>query len=193
MKIHKDKITIRSLKLAFIVVMLLTSFSCQKEYMEEPTEEGVNNHSFIMNGEKWARQGYTYTPGRLPPATFDESINLLKLRLYSYNTPDDDKKSKLDMDVFLNKEDIITPYSISLQSYDLSGPIDTTKNYLRFRYVSDEKPTWTRYDEVLSANLTITRFDTIVAGTFKAVVSDGTDTFKISDGKFDYQCKFSPY
>jgi len=52
-----------------------------------------------------------------------------------------------------------------------------------------EKPIWTRYDEVLSANLTITRFDTIVTGTFKAVVSNGTNTLEITEGKFDYTCK----
>lgn len=178
--------------LSFCVFALIGTimYSCQKEYMEEPTEEGVNNHSFIMNGEKWARQGYIYLPASFPPPTaYDDGANLLKFRLFSYNTPDDDKTSKLYMDVYLDWDGITLPYSCTLEDYEYSYNQDTTRNYLMLTYRSEENPTMITFDEVLSANLIITRFDTIVAGTFNAVVSNGTDTFELLDGKFDYQCK----
>jgi len=42
------------------------------------------------------------------------------------------------------------------------------------------------YTNVLSGEFRIKRQDTIMSGTFDAVITNGTDTLTITEGKFDY-------
>lgn len=103
---------------------------------------------------------------------------------------------KMTMYVYLPKENIELPFSCSLITVPdsimsnltlVSELSDSSKGYMWFKYRINNESPWQEYSEVISGEFTITRYDTIVSGTFETIVLNGENNFTITEGKFDYE------
>lgn len=168
---------ILSLIIIFLIPVMLTSCK-EDDYLTEPTAEGLNTHSFKVNGNKWVRFYY------YPSTPLNVSGNQMEAFF----------KSKIQ------GRGIYRPYGnllfriISLKAdpnvyeFDNFESVDSTKCFFMFYYYKDDETSSAEalYTNVLSGEFRIKRQDTIMSGTFDAVITNGTDTLTITEGKFDY-------
>lgn len=186
-------------RLLFVLLLVLAFVSCRKEYPEEPTQEGIDNHGFILNGNKWAR-GIIWAPPALHPARYDDELELFSLNMFSSIIGKGEQDSHIYLHVYVPKNvelpftsNIVgTPDSLEA-NYDLISQLsDPTKTYILFEYRENKESKWEVFkNDNISGNLKITRMDSIVSGTFEASISNDIKSFSLEEGKFDY--KLEPF
>jgi len=181
------------LSLVIAVSSLLCITSCDKEYPEEVTYSGKNIHGFKLNGEKWVRK----TAGFLPTGgcTYISNIEIISCNFSSIREDSDHYPSgSFQFMLSANQDSIVLParYVFTesndsiLLNYETLGYLDPTKCYCLF-YYENEKFESSTYSQVISGELELLRFDTLLVGIFEARLTNGTDTLTLTDGKFDYQ------
>jgi len=180
-KMKRSVTYIRYLLLIMLFVtgsVLLTS--CKEDpYLDEPTTEGLNTHSFKVNGNEWVR--YYLRLQSSPLRVSDNQLDtyfISKIQGRDVRYP----SARLIFRIISLKED---PSIYKLDNFEST---DSTKCFIRLYYYKDEETSSeeAQYDDILSGEFRISRQDTIVSGTFDAVITNGTDTLTITEGKFDY-------
>jgi hypothetical protein len=159
--------------------------SCKEDpYLDEPTAEGLNTHSFKVNGNEWVR--YYLRLQSSPLTVSDNQLDIYfisKIQGRNVRNP----SARLIFRIISLKEG---PNVYELDDFEST---DSTKCFFRLSYYKFEETSSAEamYDDVLSGEIRITRQDTIVSGTFNAVITNGTDTLTITEGKFDYNINYS--
>lgn len=170
--------------LLFVTGSVLLTSCREDKYLDEPTKEGLNTHSFKVNGNEWVR--YYLRLQSSPLRVSDNQLDtyfISKIQGRDVRHP----SARLIFRVLSLKED---PDVYELDDF---GSADSTKCFFRLSYYKDEETSSAeaRYDDVLSGEFRITRQDTIVSGTFNAVITNGMDTLTITEGKFDYNMNYT--
>ena len=172
-------------KLIALSFLLIIISSCNKEYMEDSTQQGLNNHSFELDGVKWAKKN-AFSDGFNPTAIYIEKDRITSLNLISYNTSNNNEACILNLEFYLPKEYNL-PLIVSFSDENIyENKTDSAIGNLHTSYRLSDDSVWEYYEKVLLGNLTITRFDSIVSGVFETQVASEKDTLTISNGKFDY-------
>lgn len=163
--------------------VLLTS--CKEDpYLDEPTTSGMNTHSFKVNGNEWVR--YYLRLQSSPLKVSDNQLDtyfISKLQGRDVHHP----SVRFIFRILSLKED---PSVYELDDFESA---DSTKCFFMLFYYKDEETSGAEamFTNVLSGEFRITRQDTIVSGTFDAVITNGTDTLTITEGKFDYNINYT--
>ena len=178
--------------LTIIISTLLCVASCEYDYPEKVSYSGRGIHGFKLNGEKWVRKSTGFIPSY---CRYESKIEIIISDFFCVKEGCSD--TPLGYVYFLlsaNKDSVKIPatYIFSdlndsiLLNYETPDYLDQTKCYCQFIYEKEQYERIT-YSKVISGNLQLLRFDTLLVGTFDAQLSNGIDTIAITDGKFDYQ------
>lgn len=170
--------------LLFVTGSVLLTACKEDAYLDEPTTEGLNTHSFKVNGNEWIR--YYLRLQSSPLRVSDNQLDtyfISKIQGRDVRHP----SARLIFRIISLKED---PDVYELDDF---GSADPTKCFFRLSYYKDEETSSAeaRFDDVLSGEFRIIRQDTIVSGTFDAVITNGNDTLTITEGKFDYNINYT--
>ena len=179
----------------FTIVLsaLLCITSCDHDYPEDVTYSGENIHGFKLNGEKWVRKTAVFLP--TGGCTYDSTIENISCNLSSIQEDSSNYPSGSFQFMFsANQDSIAFPAHYNFTAlndsiflnYEKPGYLDPTKCYCLFDYYKEKFKSST-YSQVISGELELLRFDTLLVGTFEAQLTNGTDTITLTDGKFDYQ------
>lgn len=174
------------------ISMLICMASCDHNYPEEVTYSGENIHGFKLNDEKWVRKSTGFGPSN---CIYEQEKELIGVNLYSKKENTDDS-SEVIMRFIIHKDINYFEAPLRFTFFGINDSIesnlihyenmDTTKCYIQFIYEKRQYEQIT-YSKVISGNLQLLRFDTLLVGTFEAQLTNGTDTITLNDGKFDYQ------
>ena len=176
-----------------VLATLLCIASCEKDYPEEVTYSGENIHGFKLNGEKWLRQTAIFLPSG--GCTYDSNTGIVNCNLSSIQEDSSHYPSGSFQFMFSANQDSITfpaHYGFSalndsiFLNFETPGYLNPKKCYCLF-YYEKEKFESSTYSQVISGELELLRFDTLLVGTFEVRLTNGIDTITITDGKFDYQ------
>ena len=180
--------------LLFITGSILLTSCKEGEYLDEPTTEGLNTHSFKVNGNQWVR--YYYGLQSSPLRVSDNQLEAFfqsKIQGRDVRRPIGDLlfriiSLKADPDVYE-----LDDYTNNMYFNHDFKDADSTKCFFRLSYYKAEETSGAEamFTNVFSGQLRITRQDSIVSGTFDAVITNGTDTLTITEGKFDYNINYT--
>jgi len=172
--------------IALIAIMCL--ISCEKDYPEEVTYSAKNTHGFKLNDEKWVTfiTGFNHIG-----IDYDTLNSQLQFHLISKQEKVDRyPNGNLYIQLIIDDENFDSETKFPLAEFDDkiwdTNNIDSSLAYCEFN-INNEQADNSTYSKVISGELQILRFDTIVAGTFEARLSNGKDTITLTDGKFDYK------
>jgi hypothetical protein len=180
--------------LLFITISVMLTSCKEDPYLDEPTTEGLNTHSFKVNSNEFVRYYL-----RLQTSPLRVSGNQLEAFFISKIHGRDVRRPIGDLlfRIISLKAD---PDGYELDDYTNNmyfnrdfNDADSTKCFFRLSYYKDEETSGAEamFTNVLSGEFRITRQDTIVSGTFNAVITNGTDTLTITEGKFDYNINYT--
>jgi hypothetical protein len=178
--------------LLFFIPLLLFFSSCDYNYPEEVTYSGKNIHGFKLNGEEWVKLK-TFLPSS--GCTYASDIEIISCGFSSIREDSSHyPQGVFNLMLYADQNSFVAPvyYSFSelndsiLLNYETSNYLDPTTCYCQFIYEKKQYEE-TTYSKVVSGELQLLRFDTLLVGTFQIQLSDGTDTITLTDGKFDYQ------
>ncbi len=158
----------------------LLFFSCQKEKLPKPTQEGKNTFGCKINGKNWVPSGGGGFSGIKPvDGGFFENINTIYIRAYSKDE---------SVQLYLRDVFNIGEYSLSSNTIPMPDNLDP-KSYGLYSVRKDNATSTYITNTMHAGKVIISNRDTvnkIISGTFEftAVNSNGK-TVKITDGRFD--------
>gem|GEM_PF-1767516 len=176
--------------IAFSILLFINS--CDKDYPEEVTYSGKDIHGFKLNGEKWVRIK-TFLPSS--GCTYDSNIEIVSCNFSSIMEDSPHYPSgSFQFMLSVNHDSVVIPthYDFTasndsvLLNYESHDYLDPTKCYCLFYYEKEKSESFT-YSQVISGELELLRFDSLLVGSFEVILTNGTDTITLTDGKFDYK------